>query len=173
MTEIDNTVKSSLASNATDGLVVARVDVTASMGLSLNDAKAAGRASLIVVSSRDIHTSAVHRSLKLGGHSTKIVRGGFLKLVPVDGRIDNTLQEMPDGTSIHIAEENDAPDMLTNAPKPALVQPNPATSLSRREISRRFVMNVFSTSEEPEKYGLKDLIEDDLVKEVKNLDKAA
>lgn len=160
MTEIDKTGQNNLTNNiATSGSVVAEVRVVFSGGVTPNDARHAGRAALVVVSSRDIHSSEVHRALRVGGHSTMTARGRFLKLVPPSGNPENSLQELPDGTSVHYAEES-SPVLLTEAPKPALVQSNTTTSLSRREISRRFVLNVFSPSNDPVKYGLLDLVQE-------------
>lgn len=163
MTEIK---KIETGSPATSGMVVAQVDVVASIGLSFNNARAAGKAALLVVSSRDIHSSAVHAGLKLGGHSSEIIRGSFLKLLPPGGLPENSLQELSDGTSIHIAEEKSS-NPLQEAPKSALVQGADTTNLSRREISRRFIMNLFSTSNDPKKYGLQELLAE------KKLEKAA
>ncbi len=163
MTELDKTVKDS-GRKTTKGLIVARVDVVVSTGLSFNTARAAGKAALLVVNSRDIHSSAVHTALRIGGHSTKTARGGFLRLVPASGELENSLQELPDGTSIHIAEEP-SKDPFIEAPKTALIQGSEITSLPDRGISRRFIMNVFSTSHNPNEYGLQELlIENDLEK---------
>lgn len=160
MTEIDKVKGSGLIPpRVSEGMVVAQVVVKFSGGLSPNTVKHAGRAALVVASA-EMDSRKVHTALKVGGHSTRTAEGEFLKLVPVNSDLVNTLQELPDGTSVHTVDDKEKPELLKEAPKPAIIKAD-SNVLNRREITRRYIMNVFSTTEDPGKFGLLDLVKNE------------
>lgn len=150
-----------IVQNPVNGGIVAVVDVEFSGGLSPNTAQHAGLGSLAVAAVPDIPTSVVHRVLKAGGHSTVTGRGQFFRLVPPGYKLDPTLQEFPDGTSVQISEV-DKSKPLEDATKPAVVNPDPQDLIPRglnlpdaSENYVRYKMNVYTPSEDLEAFGIK------------------
>lgn len=145
MTEIDQKKIRQSTISGTRRSVLARFVATFSGGLSPNTVKDSGIAALAVAGAK-IDTRKLHHGLKEGGNSTVILKGSFLDFVPVDGKIENDLQELP-GSIMHITEPEDV-GLLDEAPRPAVINNTPA--LLGERPSRVFHINVFSASEEPD-----------------------
>ena len=158
MTEIDKQKAGSAVSPnpAISGNVVALFETEFIPNQTPNTARDSGKTSLTVVSA-GMTSRRVPKALKEGGQTSEeeTLKGAFLQLIPADGQVGNILKEYPDGTRIHISEES-GHDLLIDAPKPAVVNTKSKAVLSRREISRRIIINVFSTSADPSNYGIED-----------------
>lgn len=133
-----------------EGSVIAEVDVHFSGGLSKRNAEDAGEGALIVASADEMDPRDVHTALQNGGHSTVRARDRFLQPVPINRRFDNSLQKMPDGTSIQMSE-------IKNWRQPIDSEERLLVSPLAEGISRRVVMNVFTPSTRPEDFGIRVL----------------
>lgn len=141
-----------VASSAEEGSVIAEVQVSFSGGMSPNDARHAGKGALLVAIVEELDPRIVHDAVDDGGHSTIRSEDRFLQPMPINQRFNNTLQELPDGTSIQMSELKN-PKLLNDAPKPALVV-GMGQDLGGG-VSRIVVMNVFTPSERPEDFGIR------------------
>lgn len=128
--------------------VLAKFVATFSGGLSLKTVLDSGPAAQAQVSAQ-IDSRKIAYGLRSGGNSTRLLEGSFEEFIPIGGQAENIVQELP-GKVIHISEMNlgSDTDLLKAAPKSALVIVDPATIAEKP--ARTFVINVFSTSEEPE-----------------------
>lgn len=147
-----------------EGQVIAEVQINFSGGMSLDNVRHFGKGAFVVAAVDELDSRVTHDIAQTAGHSTIRAEERFRQPIAMNRRFDNTLQELPDGTSIHMAELNN-PKILNEALKPALVAAN-SQDLGGG-VSRVVVMNVFSTSERPEDFGIK------VVPISRNLKKAA
>lgn len=165
MTEIDP--KNSLTSNqAGSGLSVVRVEARFHQNVSPNTARHVGNA-LLAFRSAKFDTRIIGPVLKNSGQSSGELIGETEQTLPQDSNWENSLQEFPDGTYVHISEEVQTPELLNQAPKPAVVQQEGNKNITGRENTRRLIMHVISTSDDPGNYGIKDWFTKNEIKELK------
>jgi hypothetical protein len=145
MTEIDKTQNKVQSAPQTRRSVLAKFIANFSGGVSPNTMQDSGKTALAQVSA-GMDSTVVHEALEVGGHSTSRRRGGFLEMVPFEGRVGNMLQQSP-GKVIHITE-GEYSALLEEAPKPAVITNDPGSRVTEKP-AKVIYLNVFSVDEEP------------------------
>lgn len=144
MTEIDKVKNNPQTTPQTRRSVLAKFIANFSGGVSPKTVQDSGRTALAQVSA-GMDSRVVHPALENGGHSKSRLQGSFLQMVPVDGKIENTLQQLH-RQIIHIAEGES--NMLNDAIRPATISNDPSVGVTEKP-SRVFYINVVSEDVEP------------------------